>query len=66
MSILKALLNNFYQAALGAILVAVVHLIVWGENIREGGTAWMLIFFVLFTVGDAIVWAVRKYRANQV
>jgi len=59
---IRTLLNNFFHASIAAIIVALVHLIVWGEFIRDGAITWMVIFFVVFNVGDGILWAVRKYR----
>jgi len=62
MQILKDLWNNIVAAAFGAILVAVVQLIVWGEHLGQATNAWFLLFFILFTAGDIIGWAWRKYR----
>lgn len=62
MQILKDLWNNIVAAAFGAILVAVIQLIVWGEHLGQATNAWFLLFFILFTAGDIITWAVRKYR----
>ena len=64
MNILKDLWNNIVAAACGAIVVALLNLIIWGENIREGATAWFLLFFIAFTVGDIIKWAYNKIRKN--
>lgn len=64
MKILRDLWYNIATAALGAIFVALVQLIVWGENIREGATAWFLVFFIAFTAGDIIKWAYNKIRGK--
>ena len=62
MQILKDLWNNIVAAAFGSILVAVIQLIVWGEHLGQATNAWFLLFFIVFTVGDIIGWAWRKYR----
>ena len=62
MQILKDLWNNIVAAAFGSILVAVIQLIVWGEHLGQATNAWFLLFFIVFTAGDIITWAWRKYR----
>ena len=62
MSILRDLWYNIATAALGAIVVALVSLIVWGEHLRDAATAWFLLFFIVFTAVDIIKWAWNKYR----
>ena len=62
MQILKDLWNNIVAAAFGVILVAVIQLITYGEHLGQATNAWFLLFFIVFTAGDIIGWAVRKYR----
>ena len=62
MSILRDLWYNIATAALGAIVVALVNLIVWGEHLRDAATAWFLLFFIVYTVIDICKWAWNKYR----
>ena len=62
MQILKDLWNNIVAAAFGAILVAVIQLIVWGEHLGQATNAWFLLFFILFAAGDIIGWAWKKFR----
>ena len=64
MNILRDFWNNIVASAFGAIFVALVQLIVWGEHLREGTTAWFLLFFIVFTAGDIIKWAYNKIRKN--
>ena len=62
MQILKDLWNNIVAAAFAAILVAVIQLIVWGEHLGQATNAWFLLFFIVFTAGDIIGWAWKKFR----
>ena len=62
MQILKDLWNNIVAAAFGSILVAVIQLIVWGEHLGQATNAWFLLFFIVFTAGDIIGWAWKKFR----
>ena len=64
MNILKDLWYNIATAALGAIVVALVSLIVWGEHLRDAATAWFLLFFIVYTVIDICKWAYNKIRKN--
>lgn len=62
MKILKDLWNNIVAAAFGAILVAIINLIVWGEHLGQATNAWFLLFFIVFTAGDIITWTWKKFR----
>lgn len=64
MKILRDLWYNIATAALGAIVVALVSLIVWGEHLRGAATAWFLLFFIVYTVIDICKWAYNKIRKN--
>ena len=64
MKILRDLWYNIATAALGAIVVALVSLIVWGEHLRDAATAWFLLFFIVYTVIDICKWAYNKIRGN--
>lgn len=64
MNIFRKIWNNIVLSALGAILVALVSLITHGEHLGQATNAWFLFFFIVYTVGDVILWAVSKYRGN--
>lgn len=64
MNILKNIWNNIVAASLAMFVIALVHLLVWGEHIKGAGTPVLILFFLIFQLGDIIKWAMEKYRGN--
>lgn len=64
MKILNALWVNAGSAMLVALIFAGIRLLVWGEHIGQQFNAWILFWFVVFNIGDAIKWTWEKYRGN--
>ena len=64
MNILNSIWNNIVAASIGMFGVALVHLLVWGDHIKGAGTPVLILFFLIFQIGDIIKWATEKYLGN--
>lgn len=62
MNILKSIWDNIVAASIGMFAVALVHLLVWGEHLRGAATVWLVVFFLIFQIGDIIKRGTEKYR----